>query len=128
MKPHEWLRPFLMAWAAFGCVLTTTEPTAAEPPLPAVVEFNRDVRPILADNCFACHGPDKNQRKADLRLDLEEGARADRGGYAAVVPGKPEQSELVKRITAEDVKERMPPAKFGKKPTAQQIAILRRWV
>src|SRR5207245_2320833 len=83
---------------------------------------------ILADNCFACHGPDKNQRKASLRLDSEEEALADRGGYQAIAPGRPEKSELVRRITAEDVKERMPPAKSGKKLTQPQIELLRRWI
>src|SRR4051812_47088387 len=75
---------------------------------PAVVEFNRDIRPILADNCYACHGPDKNQRKAGLRLDTEEGAFADRDGAKAIVPGKPQESELWRRISAADDKRRMP--------------------
>jgi mono/diheme cytochrome c family protein len=93
-----------------------------------VVEFNRDIRPILSDNCFACHGPDKNQRKAELRLDTEEGAFADRGDTKVLVPGKPEQSELVRRISHSDDKKRMPPAKFGKRLTDRQIELLRRWV
>src|SRR5271163_4658289 len=93
-----------------------------------VVEFNRDIRPILADNCFACHGPDKNQRKADLRLDIEEGGLIGRDGSPVIIKGKPAESELVRRLTAEDVKERMPPAHFGKKPTVRQVALLRRWV
>ena len=93
-----------------------------------VVEFNRDIRPILSDNCFACHGPDKNQRKGDLRIDTEEGAFADRGDTKVLVAGKPEQSELVRRITHNDDKKRMPPAKFGKRLTDREIELLRRWV
>jgi hypothetical protein len=95
---------------------------------PRAVEFNRDVRPILADHCYACHGPDKNQRKADLRLDTAEGAVAEREGTPAVVPGKPAESELVKRITEANPKHRMPPAKFGKPLSAKQIETLRLWV
>src|SRR5947208_16354268 len=64
------------------------------------IEFNRDIRPILSNNCFVCHGPDKNLRKADLRLDDAKYAFEDRGGYKIIVPGSPEKSELYKRITA----------------------------
>jgi hypothetical protein len=93
-----------------------------------VVEFNRDIRPILSDNCYACHGPDKNQRKADLRLDIKEGAMADRGDSRPIVPGKPDQSELIRRVTATAKGKRMPPAKFGKQLTSRQIALFRRWI
>src|SRR5262245_24003411 len=73
---------------------------AADEPLPAAVEFNRDIRPLLSDKCFQCHGPDKAKRKADLRLDTKEGgAFADRGGYRDLVPGSLAKSELVRRIT-----------------------------
>ncbi len=100
--------------------LVFAQPARGDGP-PRTVEFNRDVRPILSDHCFACHGPDKNQRKADLRLDTEAGSRE-------VVAGKAADSELVKRITAADPKKRMPPAKFGKPITAKQIKTLRLWV
>src|SRR2546428_2190756 len=86
------------------------------------IEFNRDIRPILSDNCFACHGPDKNQRKAELRLDTEQGAFADRGGHKVIVPGKPEQSELFRRITSTDDSVRMPKPKFGKELSKRQVA------
>src|SRR5438105_2138779 len=92
------------------------------------VEFNRDIRPIFSDNCYACHGPDKNTRKADLLLHSEESAFADRGGYQAIQPGKPQLSEVYRRITADDPKMRMPPAKFGKQLTAKQIDLIRRWI
>jgi hypothetical protein len=100
---------------------------AAEPE-PATVEFNRDVRPILSDNCFNCHGPDKAKRKANLHFDTEEGAFVDLGGHRAIVAGKPEQSEMVRRITAADVEQRMPPARTGRKLSEREISIIRRWI
>src|ERR1700674_1847267 len=68
--------------------------------LPKTVEFNRDVRPILADNCFACHGPDKNKRKADLRLDTQEGLLGKAGHTGVVVTRKPDESELWRRVSS----------------------------
>jgi hypothetical protein len=92
------------------------------------VQFNRDIRPILSDRCFFCHGPDEKNRKAGLRLDTFEGATKDRGGYRAITPGKPDESELLKRVTAHDAT-MMPPAS-AKKPaiTAQEADLLRRWI
>ena len=93
------------------------------------VNYARDVRPILSDNCFACHGPDNHKRKAGLRFDTKDGAFTKlESGSTAVVPGKLEESELIDRINNEDPELRMPPAKSGKKLTAAQIAVLRRWV
>ncbi|MBW3539093.1 MAG: PSD1 and planctomycete cytochrome C domain-containing protein [Planctomycetes bacterium] len=92
------------------------------------VDFNRDIRPILSDTCFACHGPDANKREADLRLDEQGGLFGDRGGYAAVVPGKAAESELFSRITAEDPTVRMPPADSGLKLAPGQIDLIRRWI
>jgi hypothetical protein len=92
------------------------------------LEFNRDIRPILSETCFHCHGPDKAKREADLRLDVREEALKDLGGHRAIVPGKAESSELVKRITSSDPDLRMPPAKSERKLTEQQIATLKRWV
>lgn len=93
------------------------------------VDFNRDVRPILSDNCLACHGFDKESRKADLRLDTLAGATADLGGYAAIVPGEWEESELIRRISSDDDAEIMPPADSHKKPLKpDQVAVLKQWV
>jgi hypothetical protein len=94
----------------------------------APVDFNRQIRPILAANCFACHGPDEAERQGDLRLDTHEGALADHDGHAAVVPGQPDVSHLLKRITSADPDERMPPADSGKKLTDQQIELIRTWI
>jgi hypothetical protein len=87
------------------------------------VEFNRDVRPILSNHCFVCHGPDSNLRKAKLRLDVEKEALA-----RVLVPGKPADSELYKRIISADPVERMPPAKANKPLGQEQIETLRRWI
>nr|NIP15882.1 DUF1549 domain-containing protein [Pseudomonadales bacterium]NIX09171.1 DUF1549 domain-containing protein [Pseudomonadales bacterium] len=92
------------------------------------VDFNREIRPILSNNCLACHGPDKKERKADLRLDTREGALADLGGYAALVPGELEASELIARVIHEDEEERMPPKGKGARLSAGEIDLLKRWV
>ena len=92
-------------------------------------QFNRDIRPLLSDRCFYCHGPDEKNRKAGLRLDTFEGATKDRGGYRAITPGKPEESELLRRVTSHDAGEMMPPP-AAKKPaiTAQEAELLRQWI
>ena len=107
--------------AGLSCTLLLRGPASADDN-PAEVRFNRDIRPILADTCYHCHGPDKARRKADLRLDTEEGAKA------AIAPGKPHASELVRRVTSTDPDERMPPAKSGRQLTPRQVDLLRRWV
>ena len=97
-------------------------------PAPAV-NYARDVRPILSDNCFACHGPDDHKRKAGLRFDTNDGAFAKlESGSIAVVPGKPDESELVDRIESNEPDLQMPPKKSGKQLTTAQAAVLRRWV
>lgn len=92
------------------------------------IEFNRDIRPILSENCYACHGPDSGARKAGLRLDTEEGAKSSRKGSSAVVSGKAMESELYKRIIATDAHELMPPPKSNKKLDENQKALLKRWI
>ena len=95
------------------------------------LDFNQDVQPILASNCFSCHGPDPEMRKVGLRLDLEESAFRKRPGHPdAIVPGHPEQSELIKRIESKDPHHLMPQTSLGEaKPMkAEEIAVLREWV
>ena len=113
---------------AAGLTLLTTTLGAAEPPLPRQVEFNRDIRPILSDTCFQCHGPDQAKRKAGLRLDLETSAKAAVDGHFAIVPGQPARSELIRRVTTGDAKDRMPPVEAGRQLTPHQIELLRRWI
>src|SRR5262249_2365828 len=95
----------------------------------APVDFTRDVRPILAQNCFACHGPDEAKPKARLRLDTQEGPTGKaRPGYAAVAPGDPAKSELITRITSDIESKVMPPAKLGKALKPAEVDVLRRWI
>lgn len=97
--------------------------------LAAPISFTRDVQPLLAENCLACHGPDPSARKAGLRLDTKEGLFAPNSkGRTAVVPGKPEQSELWKRIVTEDPDDLMPPPESHKSLTVEQKELLRRWI
>jgi hypothetical protein len=93
-----------------------------------LVNFQRQVRPILSDNCFLCHGPDKGTRMANLRLDIHDGAFETRKNGAVIVPGKPEESLLIKRISSDNPSYRMPPVFAHKTLTADQKNILRRWV
>ncbi len=109
---RPWLSPLVVA-----ALLAGLPPCAAAP-----VEFNRDVRPILADTCFPCHGPDKARRKAELRLDTEEGAAK------VLSRGDPAKSELLRRVTAADDAERMPPPKSGRSLSPAQVDTLKRWV
>jgi hypothetical protein len=93
------------------------------------IDFNRDIRPILSDKCYKCHGPDENTREADLRLDTKEGAFGDLGGgYFPIVPGKPDESELVWHINAEDEDDIMPPPDSGLTLTAEQKRLLSQWI
>ena len=92
------------------------------------VSYRQQIRPILAANCFKCHGPDSTNREADLRLDYLESAKADRGGHAAIVPGDVDASELCERIISDDPATRMPPASSNKTLTPEQQALLRRWI
>jgi len=95
----------------------------------AEVDYSRDVRPILSQHCYACHGPDDASRQAGLRLDRADAALAEsESGATAVVPGRPEASELVARVTSDDADLRMPPASTGHTLSARQIDLLRRWV
>ena len=92
------------------------------------LQFDRDIRPILSDKCYACHGPDPAVRKANLRLDIKEGAFSEPSGYPIIVPGKPEESELVLRITHDDIDRRMPPQTSNRQPTQEQIDTLVQWI
>ncbi|MAM90574.1 MAG: chromosome segregation protein [Opitutaceae bacterium] len=92
------------------------------------ISFNKDIRPILSDICFQCHGPDANSREADLRLDARESAMADRGGYSALVPGDPDESELIWLIFSEDSSEQMPPSEHPRQLSQAEKELIRDWV
>lgn len=125
--PARWLgratlfgaRLFLMALFGLG-LLAGEGRLAAEDR----IQFNRDVRPILSDNCFACHGPDASSRQADLRLDLRDAAIE----AAAIVPEKPDASSLIERILSEDADSQMPPPEANKHLTPRQKEILKQWI
>src|SRR6516162_3900328 len=94
----------------------------------AEIQFNRDIRPIMAETCFRCHGPDKSSRMAGMRLDLrDEALKPNRNGIAPIVPGDPEKSAIVARVFAKDAKI-VPPPFAHKELTAAQKETIRRWV
>ena len=107
---------------------TPLAPGASGPGRTPAMEFNRDIRPILSDRCYQCHGPDAARRKANLRLDQESSSKSVRDGRRAIVPGDLDASELYRRITAEDDSERMPPVKSGKTFSAAEIERIGRWI
>ncbi len=115
--------------AAAWLPLAGSAALVAADPSTAKIDYNRDIRPILSNNCFQCHGPDETQRQTGLRLDVAELARQPaESGETAVVPGKPERSELVARIGAVDEERRMPPADSNKKLTEGQKQLLKQWI
>ncbi|MEM9478696.1 MAG: PSD1 and planctomycete cytochrome C domain-containing protein [Verrucomicrobiota bacterium] len=120
-------------WKVINSTGSARHPGLKEKPVPVVkvnrpIKFNRDIRPILSETCFHCHGPDEHGRRADLRLDSLEGATADLGGYAAIVPGNLEESEAWYRIITDDPEELMPPPESHLVITAEQKALLKRWI
>jgi hypothetical protein len=112
---------FVVALGGWAAASHAAEPPA---PVPDTIQFNRDVRPILSDNCFSCHGPDANHRKAKLRLDLRDEALKKE----AFVPGKPERSAIIERILTSNEDDLMPPRDSHKELTGRQKEILKRWV
>lgn len=116
----SWFQSLALATAYFALAGRVF---AAEP-----ISFRQQIRPILATNCFKCHGPDPETREANLRLDRLEDAKADHDGHAAIVPGRVEASELYKRIMSTDPTEQMPPPESNKKLTDEQRDLLKRWI
>ena len=112
---------FLVVGASLLCGATAR--AQAQP-----VSFNRDIRPLLSDHCFQCHGPDEAQRKADLRLDTAAGALAKHGDTQAISPGDLDHSEVWQRLISDDPELRMPPAKTGRTLTNAQRELIRRWI
>jgi mono/diheme cytochrome c family protein len=110
--------------ASARLLLAMTLAAAAAAAAIAAADSGRDVRPILSDHCFTCHGPDAGKRKAKLRLDVREVALDKQ----AIVPGDPDASELIYRIHADDPEEHMPPPESRAPLTAAQKEILRRWI
>ena len=92
------------------------------------VEFNRDIRPLLSDRCYTCHGPDQARRRTKLRFDVEADAKQDLGGRFAIVPGDVAKSEMIRRITATDPARHMPPVASGRTLTAGEIDLIQRWI
>lgn len=115
--------------AAFFALFTAMVSVAQAATADKKVDYNREVRPILSDHCYACHGPDANTRKASLRLDIREDAfKALEAGGFAIVAGNSKESQIIHRITTSDEDDLMPPSKGGKPLSKEQIATLTRWV
>jgi mono/diheme cytochrome c family protein len=122
------LHQFLLVGGALAlAAVAPAPPTADDGPEP--VRYARDIRRLLSDRCFQCHGPDPKTRHADLRLDVRDAAIATRKGGAAIVPGSPDESELVRRIESHDADQVMPPKTANKRPLSdQEKDLLRRWI
>lgn len=140
--PYSWLRQVAlsvpvalsMVVSAGNFVSAQESQSLAKTTSTEKIRFNRDIRPILSDNCFYCHGPDNNKREAGLRLDTRDGLHgsgAKDGTDAkpgAITAGKPDQSKLVERILSTNAEEKMPPPESGKQLTPDQVDLLKRWI
>ena len=110
-------------FAVFATILAGASSASADD-----ICFNRDIRPILSDNCFRCHGPDEHNRAADLRLDTFEGATEKRDGSFAIKPGSLEASLLWQRVNSDDADVRMPPPESHKSLSKREIQLLGEWI
>ena len=120
--------PHFGAWIVCGLILTMTASSvyAADA---GKVDFNRQIRPLLSKYCFACHGQDENNREAGLRLDKRDSAlNTLESGERAIIPGRPEKSELLRRVTTKDDDLRMPPPESGNQLSSGDIAVIKRWI
>jgi hypothetical protein len=114
------MRYCLLFMAAVKCAIAAPD---------ATVQFNRDIRPILSEHCYTCHGPDERKRLSKLRLDIEAIAKSDLDGTFAIVPRQPAASELIRRVTSDNTARRMPPAYSGAaKLSDREIGLLTRWI
>ena len=93
-----------------------------------VIDFSRDIRPILADTCYQCHGPDEQTRETDFRLDLQDDVLKDHGSGPLVIPGKPQESVLLQRLLTTNVEQRMPPVDADRQLSSDQIELIRKWI
>ena len=115
--------------AAVAATASAADAPLTAPPLPDRIDFNRDIRPILSNRCYGCHGPDAAKREAGLQLDTHEKATAAaESGSIAIVPGKPRESELMARVSATDPDVVMPPPRAGNPLSPREVAILDRWI
>ena len=114
-----------MRIAAFALALSLLSPGRLSA---QIVQFNRDIRPILSDKCYTCHGPDKARRLTRLRFDVEADAKQDLGGRFAIIPGAAAKSEMFRRITAADPAKRMPPVASGRTLTPREVELIERWI
>ena len=124
--PRIRISPLALAFTACGLTMAVWPHAAA--PAAEAIRFDRDILPILADKCFACHGPDAGHRQADLRLDTFAGATADRDGARAIVPANPQASELITRIHSTDPDVAMPPPDSNKQLSDAEKDLLERWI
>lgn len=121
--PRSFQHLLLLALTIPAAAFAEAVPAAARK-----IDFSKEIRPILSENCFFCHGPDEKKREAGLRLDDEAGAKSNNDGVIAVVPGSPEKSALIERLITTDPDEVMPPPKQHKVITPAQIALLKEWI
>ncbi len=128
-SPHQLLLRLLAAAAVASGIATALQTNTTHAAAPS---FTRDIKPLLSERCIRCHGPDAEERQGGgedgLRLDTAEGATADLGGYAALVAGKPEESELLARLTTSDPDLRMPPPDAGPAFSEEEVATIREWI